>query len=361
MSKVHLKGLNGLRAIAAMGVLFAHLNVRLNAFGLERFPPTDLAGFGVTMFFSLSGFLITFLLLREKDKTSTINPTKFYVRRILRIWPLYFLYISLVILTLQIIERPYDGGNLWYYLLFVPNLALVIDSWLPMLDHYWSLGVEEQFYAFWPWLVKWTKKLLPVLLAFTFLFLVVKGILRWNVHKGGEAWPYDLIFETRFDCMAIGAIGAWFYHQKKPVFFMICFHPIAQIIAWAGIVLTIVNYFHIASIIDHEIIATLTVFLIVNVSDNEKTLINLDNRVFDFLGRISFGIYVYHPLVIAVFALTFGTVEMPTVPKMILVYTGVILLTISIAWFSYHFIERKFLKLKDRFAVVESAGSKYFN
>src|SRR5271155_5691395 len=98
---VYFSGLNGLRAIAALSVVFSHTTTSLNQFGLNpfiygKFPDgttktTLLAAFGVTIFFALSGFLITYLLLEEK-KTKEINIKNFYIRRILRIWPLYYLY-----------------------------------------------------------------------------------------------------------------------------------------------------------------------------------------------------------------------------------------------------------------------------
>src|SRR4051812_16240676 len=102
MKKVlHFSGLNGLRAIAAIAVVFAHTTTGLYSFGLDCFifgkypdgnpKSTLLAGFGVSIFFALSGFLITYLLLEEK-RQKEINIKNFYIRRILRIWPLYYLY-----------------------------------------------------------------------------------------------------------------------------------------------------------------------------------------------------------------------------------------------------------------------------
>src|SRR5689334_11784431 len=105
---LHFSGLNGLRAIAALSVLFGHTTMGLSSFGLNPFifgqysdgtPTTTLlAPFAVSIFFALSGFLITYLLLEEK-RTTEINIKNFYTRRILRIWPLYYLYLIISILT----------------------------------------------------------------------------------------------------------------------------------------------------------------------------------------------------------------------------------------------------------------------
>src|SRR6478735_4462608 len=98
--KIHLKGLNGIRAIAALAVVFSHLGLSQLDFGIPTKNSIDLAGYGVSIFFSLSGFLITYLLLIEKERFGDIQIRQFYVRRILRIWPLYYFYLLITLLTL---------------------------------------------------------------------------------------------------------------------------------------------------------------------------------------------------------------------------------------------------------------------
>jgi peptidoglycan/LPS O-acetylase OafA/YrhL len=93
MKSFYLPGLNGLRAIACMMVFYSHFNLNIGKLYGFRFHDIELGSFGVTCFFTLSGFLITTLLLQEKKDTDRINFRNFYVRRILRIWPLYFLVL----------------------------------------------------------------------------------------------------------------------------------------------------------------------------------------------------------------------------------------------------------------------------
>ena len=109
--KLYLPGLNGIRAIAAIGVMLSHINLSLHSFKISSI---SLFGFdennkqsqwnlgeqGVTMFFVLSGFLITFLLLKEKKQSNKISIKKFYIRRILRIWPLYYFYFFLILIVI---------------------------------------------------------------------------------------------------------------------------------------------------------------------------------------------------------------------------------------------------------------------
>lgn len=130
-NRVHFSGLNGIRAIVALAVVFSHTTMGLKEFGLNQFifgqyadgnpKATQLAGFGVTMFFALSGFLITYLLL-EENKTGEINIKNFYIRRILRIWPLYYLYFVLTIITLFIFDIPYNKTSVLYYIFLLANI-----------------------------------------------------------------------------------------------------------------------------------------------------------------------------------------------------------------------------------------------
>jgi len=158
---VYFPGLNGVRAIAALVVVFSHITIALEKFDLDPFifgtlangklKVTLMSEFGVTMFFVLSGFLITYLLLEEKSKAK-IQIRKFYMRRILRIWPLYYIYLIVALVTLIVIGIPINGTSLLEYIFFASNIPFIYARPIPLLEHYWSLGVEEQFYLFWPWI-----------------------------------------------------------------------------------------------------------------------------------------------------------------------------------------------------------------
>ncbi|MBK8094069.1 MAG: acyltransferase [Verrucomicrobiaceae bacterium] len=116
------------------------------------------------MFFVLSGFLITYLLLEEETKTGTISVRHFYVRRILRTWPLYFLVVALALFVWPVFFPIIAGehtsairhsiAGLACYALLLPNLAAIFLHPLPFAGQTWSIGVEEQFYLVWPVLMK---------------------------------------------------------------------------------------------------------------------------------------------------------------------------------------------------------------
>lgn len=353
--KLYLKGINGLRAIAAISVVVFHINHSLVQFNLPNLPSIDLAGYGVTIFFAISGFLITLLLLKEKER-GNIDVKKFYVRRGLRIWPLYFLFLILSVVTALYYHIGEFPGSLLYYIFLAANIPFIFDMALPFLGHYWSLGVEEQFYLFWPWMIR-AKNVLKLVTTFTVVFVLLRLLFRFIEYKYGYSLPYLIIHVTRFDCMSIGAIGAILFHQNHPVFLKISQYVFTQLISWGIIVLLMFNKYHIASVIDSEIVSIITVFLIINVSINEKRLIGLDYPFFDFLGKISFGIYVVHQLIIFYYAKFLSMFNIQPLHKYPLVYGGVLALTILVAYISYEYFEKVFLRIKERYMVVKSTNS----
>jgi peptidoglycan/LPS O-acetylase OafA/YrhL len=343
MEMTYLKGLNGIRALAALSVVVGHIN---NAVHSPHTEDSSIASYAVTVFFSLSGFLITYLLLKERDK-QPIDIKKFYIRRILRIWPLYFLYMSIAVVFTTTAIFP----NLLYYIFFVPNIPMVFGGGISLLGHYWSLGVEEQFYLFWPWLVKKSANVLMGLCAFTALVLVVKLCL--NVFIGGWSPAYSLFYLSRFDCMAIGGIGAFLFQQGSKLIPLFSSTAV-QLASWLIMALMMIGKFKTFSIIDHEIVSGVAVLLIIGQIATDKPLINLENRALNFLGKISFGIYVFHPLIIEwIIQLPFNTIGDPL--NQIVIYFAVLSATIIVAGVSYNCFEKYFLVLKNKYAFENTA------
>ena len=265
---LHLKGLNGIRTIAALSVVISHTMLGLDFFGLKRIQSGwNFATYGVTMFFTLSGFLITYLLIKEKEKFSTISIKKFYIRRVLRIWPLYYFYLALVLIVLFIYFPAKLPGTIAYYVFLAANIPSVLDISLPLLTHYWSLGVEEQFYLIWPWLFK---KFSPLKAVITFIvvFLSIKFILRFLAPHG---IAYQFIHVTRFDCMAIGALGAILYNYNDKRFSRFCFNILTQATSWIVLGLAAVDWLKTPDFINHDVLSLATIIIIINVAFNSKT------------------------------------------------------------------------------------------
>lgn len=364
---LHLKGLNGIRAIAALAVVVSHITLSLKEFNLDPYifgvqengapKGLDLASYGVTLFFGLSGFLITFLLLLEKEKKE-INIRHFYFRRILRIWPLYYSYMAICLVVMLITGLHIDISTLLFYIFFTPNIPFAFSLALPFLYQYWSIGVEEQFYLFWPVVIKKIKKLFVIILSFTILLVLLKFVFRYAVPEGDKSIVSIFLGITRFQSMMIGALGAILYYKKNAIFIKIASHKLTQTLAWLVIILLLFNKFHIASIIDNEIVTVVAVIIIIGQITEKNRLISLEGRVFDFLGKISYGIYIIHPLVIFVLAMCLKNLEMTSFAKYLLVYLSVVLATVLIAWLSYTYFENWFLKLKSEYAVIKTAASR---
>jgi len=362
---LYFPGLNGIRAFAAMAVVISHINNRLELFDVSGLPLMNMADFAVSVFFSLSGFLITYLLLLELKNTGSINIKSFYVRRILRIWPLYYLYLFLSALVMG-----FDTLT-WVFLLYIfilPNfrnsLAQFFNGAVSSLSfgnylvgHYWSLGVEEQFYAFWPWFIRRNKKILQFLIVFPFVFILLKVVL--NLLNA----PYSILVfvnYSRFGCMAIGALGAYLYFYHKDLILRLN-NRYLEIATYIFFILIIFNKFKISSAIDHEIASFFTLVLIISQISNPEKLISFENPIFNFLGKISFGLYVWNPLVI--YLCSFVLIDFLSIfnfsntINLIIVFVFNIFFIILVSYLSYEYFEKRFLKIKKKFMIVKSSNA----
>lgn len=363
---IYFPGLNGLRAIAAIAVVLSHITLYLKEFGLDpgilgsiqngELHGLPLAGYGVSIFFVLSGFLITYLLQAEKD-VHPIDIKKFYLRRILRIWPLYYLYLAACIITILSQGMDLNIKSMFLYIFYAANIPFVLGTALPFVSHYWSLGVEEQFYLFWPWFNKKINSIIKPILVLIIILVGAKLALHFLYP---DSLAESFIHVTRFHCMMIGALGAVLYKQNHKLFLQITDNKISQICCWTIILLLAVNKFHVASVIDNEIISVVALFLIIGQIRIKNRVINLENNVFDFLGKISYGIYVIHPLLIFFSPGVLNLIDIGTPYKYFIVYLSILGVTIFIAYLSYTYFEKVFLNFKKKFVVVDSAGTRNF-
>ena len=170
-------GLDSLRFLAAAFVVIGHVPMTQGSIGLPN--PTWSATFfrgshAVCFFFTLSGFLITYLLLEEERRSSTIDVTRFYLRRICRIWPLYFAVVAVGLLfynwLLPLVGIPYEvryglPTAVLLYTLFLPNLMNSLYTVGGILNPLWSIGIEEQFYLAWAPLAKRARQRLPIVIG----------------------------------------------------------------------------------------------------------------------------------------------------------------------------------------------------
>ncbi len=357
----YFPGLNGIRALAASIVILWHTDEFAFLFGLPPYGygETGMAGAAVTMFFVLSGFLITYLLLKEKDKYGDVAVAQFYGRRILRIWPVYYLAVLLAYLffrhlsTEQLSAPDQSGLAYALYVFLMPNVAYAFELGIRSIKPLWSVGVEEQFYLVWPWLVKKSRHLLPTLAMIVLAVVALKILLRF-----GENGPfYRLIRLTSIDGMAIGGIGGWMVYHQHP-WLRYIYSRLAQVLAWCFLAASILyRPLQITSLLDSELHALVYGILILNVSSNPATLIRLENRPINFLGRISYGLYVYHMPLLCLLGQFLGPLVVPLQPawaRLALVIVVVYASAVVVAWLSYQLMESRFLTYKQKLAKVAS-------
>jgi peptidoglycan/LPS O-acetylase OafA/YrhL len=350
---IYLPGLNGLRAIAALSVIISHISIASPYFGLGNIGSWAFAAQGVTLFFTISGFLITYLLLLEKNKQD-ITVKKFYIRRVLRIWPLYYLY--LFIASVFIIEYfHFDFKSILFYIFLCANIPYIFGGALVLIAHLWSIGVEEQFYLFWPIIVKFTNKRLFFITLLLVGFLVLLKFYVRYVTK--NTLLSEFLNVNRFECMLIGALGAMLFLNNKS-FKRIISNFSLQLTAWLLLILIALGKLNTPGPTEQVLMSLITLIIIVGQINARNKIVNLENRVFDFLGKISYGLYVIHPLVIFFLSKVFIEFQTDIYLKAFLVYSTSVAFTILLAHISYKYYETPFLKLKTQFTIVKSQSTK---
>lgn len=357
----HIPALDGVRGIAILTVLLSHFLQR-GYFPTERlFYIFQNGWMGVDLFFVLSGFLITGILLDARDSPGYFSG--FYRRRLLRIFPLYYFVVLLTWLTVVFVEqaperlRGYDSF-VWYFT-FTPNIAMGLkNDWLWHseifnLNHLWSLAIEEQFYLFWPLLLRFMS-----LRGLAVLCLVLLGMgtgLRnmTDFVTGTEfsVAAYTLTF-CRMDGLAAGSFVAvalrlgWF--QALPFKFWIA----RMAFCWSG--------WEILQIFLHgtehrlytlsPILFSALLLLALNPRANSMTRRVCETPFLMHIGKYSYALYVFHHMFEYAWKRGFGDWLAASAWHPVLAQTSYILLafggTYLLARASWAWIERPFLRLK---------------
>jgi peptidoglycan/LPS O-acetylase OafA/YrhL len=364
------EGLNSLRFFAAFLVVLHHAETIRKKYELPNFQDIGLFRNGdnaVTFFFVLSGFLITYLLLKENKRTNTISIKNFYIKRVLRIWPLYFLLVIIGTLIVPFVfelaninyQMPYTLSEVWFYFLFfLPGLVTYFFGH-HLLEPLWSIGIEEVFYLIWAPLFKIGKQRIFVILVAIFVIKVVLLIL-------AQFWIKDpltvyLIQMFRFEAMAIGGLGAFFiFNRKSPLSELSIYKKTFQVFFYGLLISYLVFYttinngiwnfiFH-TPVLSGLFIDFLFLYLIVGVSLIDHNIFKLRNKFLNYLGEISYGIYMYHLLLIfgCIQFLKNYLVQLSTPISSLLFYTIVIVSVIAVSSLSKVLFENYFLNFKNK-------------
>jgi peptidoglycan/LPS O-acetylase OafA/YrhL len=371
MNKRYFEGLNALRFFAAALVVLFHVHINQAKFDLPMLPDLAILFKGreaVLFFFTLSGFLITYLLLGERTKTGDISISKFYMRRVLRIWPLYYIIVIFGLFfyffLLPQLGIAYSGMNfdlgigVLCYTLFLPNLIYGLYHVGGIIGITWSIGVEEQYYLFWAPLVRrFFHRMLPLLIVMFVITTLLQVANAFNLFGLSEGMQ-KFVSTLQFNYMAVGGLFAYayFYHRERLLGLPVFSNQLIQALLLVGLVAFFFFYHHgVPPVVITLLLPFAFGWLILNVSANEsRRLIKLTHPVLDWLGKISYGIYMYHYIFVYLtsFLFTkFGVLTEHVVLFHVLYHLMVWSLTLGTAHFSFYHVESRILKLKHRFDV----------
>lgn len=364
---VYFPNLNGLRAIGASIVMIGHVDFIKLLWGVSNVQWFPVFGkIGVALFFSLSGFLITSLLFNELDATRTIRLKDFYIRRILRIWPLYYWVVLLGLLVLNRIPAlkiPVlsDGMYQNMTVLGVLNVLLIIPNfthfYIPYSDQRWSIIVEEQFYLIQPAVVRifrTRKRLVVVFCLLAFSSEIVAGLIRvFHLDRHISAGVLGAVMEQLkyLGCIAVGCLASTLIYKRESRLKELLFSvPLQWVVLVTIVALALLSFYwwRNEEAVDFRVYCVLFSIVVVNGGLNPRNIYRLETPVLNFLGKISYGIYMYHMMCIGIAFAIVRWVTANVVLQNILLYILSIGLTILVSWLSYDYFESFFLRLKPR-------------
>ncbi len=375
---IYFPGLSGVRCIAAFMVVFQHIESFKQKAGKPGLLDNafirpllqNLGHHGVMIFFVLSGFLITYLLLKEKQATATINIKKFYARRILRIWPLYFLIVLLGFFIFPHIinpvffpvkTNPYFFEKLTLTVFFLPNVVLFIYGSIFSIGVLWSIGTEEQFYIAWPHVLKKVgqQKLFRIFLSILMAIVLIK-LACFAMMTDQPSFKNKIVFivfhSLEYDAMVIGGIVALAYHCG----FAWTKYLHSKKIQICALVLLFTLYFlwPDAGPVTNLIFCPLYAILILNIAIGTNSIIRLTNPVLNYLGTISYGIYLFHSIAVATVIIVLNKYgfNFSSWFTNLLLYIGASGATILISSLSYRLFESPVLKFKSKFMIIKSGA-----
>jgi peptidoglycan/LPS O-acetylase OafA/YrhL len=351
--------LDGVRALAVMAVVIYH-----GMGPIYLYPGSSgvaLGPIGVRVFFVVSGFLITGILLRARQSAAAagVSPVAvwraFVLRRAVRIFPLAYLAIGLA----WIAGAPFVRAHLWRYLTYTSNLTLGGDVFVdPVLGHFWSLAIEEQFYLFWPiallavprrWVI-WT--MVVSIVAST----VARAGLLVN-HLDDVAYVLTI---SRLDALAVGGVLAWWtmYFGKRPL-------RLAGMLLLLGIVIRAVPVVvpgprWLATLNETGVLLASAALVLAAASG----LGGIAGRALSYrplvaIGTISYGVYVYHGLIAGTWPLVQSRFNLPIAFPETLGWArlaAMVMTTLPVAALSWRWFERPLNDLKARWPYVPAAS-----
>jgi peptidoglycan/LPS O-acetylase OafA/YrhL len=361
----HFEGLDVLRAFAVFFVIITHwgpaeFSSKLFTQIYQKILPNG--NFGVDLFFVLSGYLITRILINARIKSEEESKLKiikaFYIRRSLRIFPAYFLLIILVL----ILGDKDVFKHLLYYLTYTSNFLVFQTKNWNSISHTWSLAVEEQFYILWPWIIIYFPKRYLLKSILTFFFVgIISSLLLYQFYGNF----FYVLTPTCFTAFTLGALWSYieFFPNDKIIKLVKLAFPIS-------IILFVVSQFGQQLVLIRLVNSVIALNLIIYVTAdnyNKLTAFVLKNKILISLGRISYGIYLYHFITPSYYQQLINFLNQYAhfsdknlkillyPPPAYLIKLGIVFF---ISFISFKYFESYFTNLKKHFRYVPSESSK---
>lgn len=361
----YIRQLDSIRAIAVLLVIISHWISK--DYFINWFPNGLL---GVDLFFILSGFLITRILLDSRLKMESTQSDKFkvvlnfYGRRILRIFPIYYLTIFCLLIFHKFLDTRINNGFI-YFMTYTTNYYFFkIKDWDKITSHMWSLSVEEQFYIIWPFIIlflRWKY------IQRAIIFFIICGVLSQFIFRATQFG--DILAISCFDAFGMGALLAW----------QVTFNPVPmkrfyKIVSVAGLFAIILLSFIATDrsyyfMLGRFAIRILGLWVISHVLYREERINHsrwhfLNNPLLIRLGKISYGVYLYH-LIIPTLLLKISESYLPFLMPLYRpgrIYLGMLLMLqflilIGLSALSWRFLEKPFLRLKKYFRYGEETDA----
>jgi peptidoglycan/LPS O-acetylase OafA/YrhL len=377
--RLYFKNLDSIRFFAALMVFLAHgIKPSYHYLGMDGtllmrvLNTISSGGVGVSIFFVLSGFLISYLLISEYEVSGKVALKNFYVRRILRIWPLYYAVVIFSFFIYPFLKSfigmaNHSQSNVLYYLTFLSNFDLIhTEKFFKGQDVSsqnitWSVSVEEQFYLFWPLLFTFLPKRWWVYAIST----VIIGSIAFRVYNYDD--PNVLYFSTFSVLMDLGIGGLVAYliktNQKVKGFFasastgthLILFIVSFSMLFWSDQVSTF-KYSPALNRIFFSI--SFAMIIAAQAMTTQDSILNLGRFSFgNKWGKYTYGIYLIHPIALTILDIVTRVTHVSYATNFIGTFAfGVVgfFLTLLMSWVSYEYFESRFLALKEKFAVIKT-------
>ena len=364
---IFFKNLDALRFLAFLGVYIQH-TLPLPEEPAQSATFLDLIRsvfsfcyLGVPFFFTLSSFLITYRILEEYKKENRMHLIKFYLKRGLRIWPVYFLLLLICFLIIPLIysliktEVP-TLPSIWPFLLFWSNFYMISHGvgFIFALIPLWSISIEEQFYFFWGMVLKFFKKYIYIIIALSFIISVAFCYYYlYNMHQTRTNIKLHSLYAVTDFCT--GALIATVCQDKQRIFRFLKwlpspFYTCIYVLLIVFYLLQNYQLIHVDLVITTIINSVCYALILFDQTFNDNRMFNTGfSKSLNYLGKISYGLYIYHELIVSLMVKLFHFLPTQSSINILLLQSLITLaITILTAHLSYRYFERYFLSLKDK-------------